>query len=180
MALITCSECGKQISDRAGVCPHCGSPVASAQQAQPVYAAFPARNTDIIYGKSTMTAGRWICRILAILCWALASVNIFVSIILLISGTGGAGLIQGFIQIPIGFLFFSISRGYRITVTRELVSGSFPFGAKMKVSPAEIAEVSVYGANEFLIRARGKEYKFKNIPNRDQVVKFINELIAPK
>jgi len=28
MALINCSECGKQVSDRAAACPHCGAPVA--------------------------------------------------------------------------------------------------------------------------------------------------------
>lgn len=29
MALIECSECRKQISDKAAACPHCGAPVAS-------------------------------------------------------------------------------------------------------------------------------------------------------
>lgn len=29
MALIPCSECGKEISDKASACPHCGAPVAS-------------------------------------------------------------------------------------------------------------------------------------------------------
>ncbi len=28
MALIACKDCGKQISDQAGSCPHCGAPVA--------------------------------------------------------------------------------------------------------------------------------------------------------
>jgi len=28
MALINCSECGKQVSDQAAACPHCGAPVA--------------------------------------------------------------------------------------------------------------------------------------------------------
>jgi DNA-directed RNA polymerase subunit RPC12/RpoP len=27
MALIKCSECGRDVSDRAGVCPHCGAPL---------------------------------------------------------------------------------------------------------------------------------------------------------
>lgn len=27
MALIKCEECGKEISDNAGVCPHCGNPI---------------------------------------------------------------------------------------------------------------------------------------------------------
>lgn len=32
MALIQCSECGNQISDKANVCPHCGCPINSSQQ----------------------------------------------------------------------------------------------------------------------------------------------------
>src|SRR5262245_5004285 len=28
MALINCSECGKQVSDRAASCPNCGNPIA--------------------------------------------------------------------------------------------------------------------------------------------------------
>lgn len=37
MALIKCSECGAQVSDKAASCPHCGNPIAAAQvqQAQP-------------------------------------------------------------------------------------------------------------------------------------------------
>lgn len=27
MALINCAECGKQVSDLAACCPHCGAPV---------------------------------------------------------------------------------------------------------------------------------------------------------
>lgn len=32
MALIKCSECGREISDKAGVCPGCGAPVSTAIQ----------------------------------------------------------------------------------------------------------------------------------------------------
>ena len=39
MALIACSECGKEISDKAGACPHCGNPVASAPSPAPTTAA---------------------------------------------------------------------------------------------------------------------------------------------
>lgn len=31
MALVECAECGKEISDKAAACPHCGAPVASAE-----------------------------------------------------------------------------------------------------------------------------------------------------
>ena len=29
MALIKCSECGKEVSDKAKACPNCGNPIAS-------------------------------------------------------------------------------------------------------------------------------------------------------
>ena len=32
MALIHCSECGREISDKASACPHCGNPMLSAAQ----------------------------------------------------------------------------------------------------------------------------------------------------
>jgi uncharacterized membrane protein YvbJ len=31
MALIKCSECGKEISDKAKECPHCGNPINSRE-----------------------------------------------------------------------------------------------------------------------------------------------------
>lgn len=34
MAMITCEECGKEISDKAGVCPHCGYPIQAIKNAQ--------------------------------------------------------------------------------------------------------------------------------------------------
>lgn len=38
MALIKCPECGKEISDKAGACPHCGCPIGNATQ--------PIQNND--------------------------------------------------------------------------------------------------------------------------------------
>ena len=34
MALVYCSECGKQISDQAAVCPNCGNPIREIQMAE--------------------------------------------------------------------------------------------------------------------------------------------------
>jgi DNA-directed RNA polymerase subunit RPC12/RpoP len=39
MALISCAECNRQVSDRAIACPHCGCPVASPVKARPPVAA---------------------------------------------------------------------------------------------------------------------------------------------
>lgn len=35
MALMSCRECGKQVSDLAAACPHCGAPIASRFQSAP-------------------------------------------------------------------------------------------------------------------------------------------------
>jgi predicted RNA-binding Zn-ribbon protein involved in translation (DUF1610 family) len=42
MALTPCTECGKDISDKATACPHCGAPTAAPQQ-DPFTAAVNAR-----------------------------------------------------------------------------------------------------------------------------------------
>ena len=39
MALIQCKECGKEISDQAQACPHCGAPVRAATQSAPANVA---------------------------------------------------------------------------------------------------------------------------------------------
>ena len=39
MTLIACGECGQQISDRAGACPHCGMPIPPVSTADPPEAA---------------------------------------------------------------------------------------------------------------------------------------------
>jgi len=39
VALIKCSECGKEISDRAWACPHCGAPVNGSTATAPSAAA---------------------------------------------------------------------------------------------------------------------------------------------
>lgn len=36
MALITCSECGKEVSDKASVCPNCGVPLSAIKEAPPI------------------------------------------------------------------------------------------------------------------------------------------------
>lgn len=34
MALIPCGECGREVSDKAAACPHCGAPVSSGESVQ--------------------------------------------------------------------------------------------------------------------------------------------------
>lgn len=47
MALITCSECGREISDTAAACPGCGAPMEVAARKQPQPAAPPAGGAPI-------------------------------------------------------------------------------------------------------------------------------------
>lgn len=45
MALISCPECGGQVSDRAPTCPHCGAPIAGVVSAAGVAQEAPAAAT---------------------------------------------------------------------------------------------------------------------------------------
>lgn len=43
MALITCPECGKEVSDKASSCPNCGSPIEPLPMSQCTYCGSPLR-----------------------------------------------------------------------------------------------------------------------------------------
>ena len=55
MALIKCPECGKEISDKAGACPHCGCPIGNATQ--------PIQNND---GKSNKGSKKILIGVVAV------------------------------------------------------------------------------------------------------------------
>lgn len=50
--LIKCSECGKDVSDRATSCPNCGNPITTAQV--PIVKVVPARTTSLPKEDDTM------------------------------------------------------------------------------------------------------------------------------
>ena len=50
MALIRCSECGTEISDRAATCPKCGAPVATTAAAQPAVTPTPRKTSPATWG----------------------------------------------------------------------------------------------------------------------------------
>ena len=66
MALITCNECGRQISDRASSCPGCGAPVAGnvpvQQQRQQLIDAGTAKTA--VTGLAAWLVAPWIGRAL--------------------------------------------------------------------------------------------------------------------
>jgi hypothetical protein len=45
MALIACSDCGREVSDRAPACPQCGAPIAA--QAAPAQTTTPGLGKDV-------------------------------------------------------------------------------------------------------------------------------------
>lgn len=49
MALIKCTECGKEVSDKAVACPNCGAPITSKQDsnAQPIIKITPVGNSSV-------------------------------------------------------------------------------------------------------------------------------------
>lgn len=52
MALIKCTECGREVSDKAQQCPHCGCPIAMGQESKPTEAtAQPKAPTKIVKKK---------------------------------------------------------------------------------------------------------------------------------
>jgi len=62
MALMTCPECGKQVSDKAPTCPSCAFPIAAF--AGPVYAAQPAVQAATIPPKGIVSVVLGTCGLL--------------------------------------------------------------------------------------------------------------------
>jgi len=91
MALIKCSECGKEISDRAGVCPGCGAPVGGG-------AATPRSSEAVTRSVRVERAGfKW---------EAIGVVLILVAIVSSIAGAVNFAGVLGFI----GFIVYMVGR----------------------------------------------------------------------
>lgn len=56
MAMITCPECGKQISDKAGTCPNCGCPIADCSPSGEVRIKFsPVKSPSGLNGNQSVS-----------------------------------------------------------------------------------------------------------------------------
>ena len=87
MALINCSECGKEVSDKASTCPNCGAPIAGKQEI-----SFDPKS----HARVTRTGAKWegIGTILLVLGIVLAiAVN---------ASLGGSMMLGGFIIFIVG------------------------------------------------------------------------------
>ncbi len=89
MALIKCSECGKDVSDKAATCPSCGAPLLAAADARVTVDNPPVR---------VVRAGwRW---------EAIGALLVIGGLIAAIAGVGGFG----WLVLIIGFAIFMIGR----------------------------------------------------------------------
>jgi uncharacterized membrane protein YvbJ len=57
MSLITCPDCGHQVSSRAAACPKCGGPVQPAESAAKEVVV---KGVDVSFEKTTSTAGKYL------------------------------------------------------------------------------------------------------------------------
>ncbi len=87
MALINCSECGKDVSDKAAACPNCGAPLGSAHTGQ---------RRDNVPVRVVRAGWRW---------EAIGAVLVIGG---LIAGIAGAG--SGWLVLIVGFVIFIIGR----------------------------------------------------------------------
>ena len=87
MALISCSECGKEISDKATSCPHCGVPIAGASSV--------SLNPQS-HAKVTRTGAKW---------EGMGFILIVIGLIMAIAGQGFGGLFMA-----VGFVVFIVGR----------------------------------------------------------------------
>ena len=88
MALINCSECGKEVSEKAATCPNCGAPIASDHEVL----LDPKSHVRV-----TRTGAKW---------EAIGFILILLGIILAIAANGILGGIMAFS----GFVVFIIGR----------------------------------------------------------------------
>ena len=91
MALIECSECRRQVSDKAASCPGCGAPIAQTA-ASPILVSQAARPVKV-----ERTGGTW---------EAVGFLFIVAAIFIGIAGSGTLGGILG----TIGFVVFLVGR----------------------------------------------------------------------
>jgi len=103
MALIKCSECNREVSTKAGVCPHCGNPIKGNRVTLETAPGRPIQTEPVLVSK------KWKKRSLISLGITLLG--------LFFSGIGGLSMIGsissdgddvsfGIIFFPIGFLLF--------------------------------------------------------------------------
>jgi len=87
MALISCSECGKEVSDKAASCPNCGAPIAGEPSV--------SLNSQS-HAKVTRTGAKW---------EGMGFILIVIGLIMAIAGQGVGGLLMA-----VGFVVFIVGR----------------------------------------------------------------------
>lgn len=95
MSLITCPECGGDISDKAATCPHCGAPVARAAIDADLRSAAATGLTVFQWGRRLLSLGLFVFAIAlvvalgsAVLDGNLTAAAVFAVIALMLFGLG--------------------------------------------------------------------------------------------
>ena len=88
MALISCSECSKEVSDKASSCPNCGAPISSS----PSVSLNPQSHANV-----TRTGAKW---------EGIGFILIIVGMIMAMASQGGFGSLL----LVVGFIVFLVGR----------------------------------------------------------------------
>ena len=72
MALITCPDCGNQVSSRAASCPKCGAPVRPKEETK----SDEVKKNDVSFDDTLHTAFRWLGALLLIAAGTWAALKI--------------------------------------------------------------------------------------------------------
>lgn len=119
MALIQCSECGREVSDKAAACPGCGAPIA-APAASPAPAAPAVQQVQIV--RQPKSRGVYI--ILGLLLGLLGIHNFY-------AGYNGSAVAQLLITLLTGWLIFPLILVALWVIVELIVTDEDASGVKM-------------------------------------------------
>lgn len=110
MALIKCSECGNEISDKAKMCPHCGNPTESVLNTNEPHKNQLNESNGIQYKRKSYLAK-------AILLWPLMILEVVVLLVLLVITSGSDSLLSVIAEYIIWFFaVFNIVLGVVLAI----------------------------------------------------------------
>jgi hypothetical protein len=98
MALIKCSECGKEVSDRAAACPGCGNPLQSGKTGFVAFSDAGPREADVKRGIQRASARSAVGSAIGFVGFALA-IGVGIA-----SGHFVVGVVLGVIALVIGII----------------------------------------------------------------------------
>jgi DNA-directed RNA polymerase subunit RPC12/RpoP len=149
MALITCPECGSEVSDQAKACPKCGHPIAVAARMPSPQEAHEDRAVDVQNPQRSwawaLTAGGIAMVVGSVLPWRTATLPLVGTVN--VAGTEGDGVITLVVGLLVAlFGGLSVARGMglgRIILVLVLVAGAALVTVSAYVSATDVvAEIN--------------------------------------